>query len=55
MIVSDQFKKITMRHKRIGYNKDVMRQTACRMFCEFDDHFLACIGFVINTFHVHLL
>ena len=28
-IVSDQFKKINMRYKRIGYNVDVMRQSAC--------------------------
>ena len=26
---SGQFKKIIMRHKRIGYNVDVMRQSAC--------------------------
>ena len=26
---SDQFKKITIRYKRIGYNMNVMRQTAC--------------------------
>ena len=26
---SDQFKKIIMRYKRIGYNVDVMRQSAC--------------------------
>ena len=25
----DQFKKIIMRYKRIGYNVDVMRQSAC--------------------------
>ena len=27
--LSDQFKKIVMRYKRIGYNEDVMRQSAC--------------------------
>ena len=26
---SDQFKKIVMRYKRIGYNLNVMRQSAC--------------------------
>ena len=26
---SDQFKKIIMRYKRIGFNVDVMRQSAC--------------------------
>ena len=26
---SDQFQKIIMRYKRIGYNVDVMRQSAC--------------------------
>ena len=26
---SDQFKKIIMRYKRISYNVDVMRQSAC--------------------------
>ena len=26
---SDQFRKIIMRYKRIGYNLNVMRQTAC--------------------------
>ena len=26
---SDQFRKITVRYKRIGYNMNVMRQTAC--------------------------
>ena len=26
---SDQFKKIIIRYKRIGYNMNVMRQTAC--------------------------
>ena len=28
----DQFKKIIKRHKRIGYNIDVMQQTACLVF-----------------------
>ena len=26
---SDQFRKIIIRHKRIGYNLDVMRQSTC--------------------------
>ena len=26
---SDQFKKVIMRYKRIGYNINVMRQSAC--------------------------
>ena len=26
---SDQFRKIRMRYKRIGYNQNVMRQSAC--------------------------
>ena len=26
---SDQFRKLIIRHKRIGYNMNVMRQTAC--------------------------
>ena len=26
---SDQFRKIIMRYKRIGYNPNVMRQSAC--------------------------
>ena len=26
---SDQFRKIMMRYKRIGYNLNVMRQSAC--------------------------
>ena len=26
---SDQFRKIIMRYKRIGYNLNVMRQSAC--------------------------
>ena len=28
---SDQFRKIIIRYKRIGYNMNVMRQTACLM------------------------
>ena len=35
---SDQFRKIIMRYKRIGYNQNVMRQSAC---------------LVINTITVH--
>ena len=31
-IFTDQFRKITIRHKRIGYNLNVMRQTACLVF-----------------------
>ena len=27
--VSDQFRKITVRYKRIGYNINIMRQSAC--------------------------
>ena len=27
--LSEQFKKITVRYERIGYNMNVMRQTAC--------------------------
>ena len=27
--VPDQFRKIIIRHKRIGYNSNVMRQYAC--------------------------
>ena len=26
---SDQFRKIKMRYKRIGYNRNVMRQSVC--------------------------
>ena len=26
---SDQFRKVIIRHKRIGYNLDSMRQSAC--------------------------
>ena len=26
---SDQFRKVIIRHKRIGYNINVMRQSAC--------------------------
>ena len=29
---SDQFRKIIMRYKRIGYNLNVMRQSACLVF-----------------------
>ena len=29
---SDQFRKIIVRYKRIGYNKDIMRQSACLVF-----------------------
>ena len=29
MIYSDQFKKIIIRYKIVGYNMNVMRQTAC--------------------------
>ena len=29
---SDQFRKIIVRYKRIGYNINIMRQTACLMF-----------------------
>ena len=28
-IYSDQFRKVIMRYKRIGYNINVMRQSAC--------------------------
>ena len=28
---SDQFKKIIKRYKRVGYNIDIMRQSACRV------------------------
>ena len=28
---SDQFKKIVKRYKRVGYNLDIMRQSACRV------------------------
>ena len=27
--LSDQFRKVKIRHKRIGYNSNVMRQSAC--------------------------
>ena len=27
--ISDQFRKIIIRHKRIGYDLNVMRQSAC--------------------------
>ena len=30
--VSEQFRKIIMRYKRIGYNLNVMRQSACLVF-----------------------
>ena len=41
---SDQFRKIIIRYKRIGYNMNVMRQTACLVFHpitvnNFADHF----------------
>ena len=29
---SDQFKKVIVRYKRIGYNINIMRQTACLVF-----------------------
>ena len=29
---SDQFRKITVRYKRIGYNINIMRQSACLVF-----------------------
>ena len=29
---SDQFRKIILRYKRIGYNVNVMRQSACLVF-----------------------
>ena len=29
---SDQFKKIIIRYKRIGYNINIMRQSACLVF-----------------------
>ena len=29
---SDQFRKIIVRYKRIGYNIDIMRQSACLVF-----------------------
>ena len=29
---SDQFRKIKMRYKRIGYNLNVMRQSVCLVF-----------------------
>ena len=29
---SDQFRKIIMRYKRIGYNLNVMRQSSCLVF-----------------------
>ena len=29
---SDQFKKIIVRYKRIGYNINIMRQSACLVF-----------------------
>ena len=37
---SDQFQKIIMRHKRIGYDLNVMRQSAC----------LVINPFMINNF-----
>ena len=30
--LSDQFKKIVKRYKRVGYNLDIMRQSACLVF-----------------------
>ena len=32
---SDQFRKIIIRHKRIGYNLNVMRQSACLVIYPF--------------------
>ena len=29
---SDQFRKIIVRYKRIGYNRNIMRQSACLVF-----------------------
>ena len=29
--VSDQLRKVIIRHKRIGYNSNVMRQSVCLM------------------------
>ena len=30
--ISDQFRKIIVRYKRIGYNINIMRQSACLVF-----------------------
>ena len=32
---SDQFRKIIMRYKRIGYNSNIMRQSACLVINQF--------------------
>ena len=38
--VSDQFQKIIIRHKRIGYGLNVMRQSACLVIYPITvDHF----------------
>ena len=39
---SDQFRKIIIRHKRIGYDLNIMRQSACLMINTFTvDNFAA--------------
>ena len=39
---SDQFRKIIIRHKRIGYDLNVMRQSACLVINQItDDNFAA--------------
>ena len=40
MANSVQFKKIIIRYKRIGYNMNVMRQTACLVVNNFADLFI---------------
>ena len=30
-LILDQFKKIIKRYKKVGYNLDIMRQSACRV------------------------
>ena len=42
---SDQFRKIIMRYKRIGYNLNVMRQSACLVINPItDDGYAALIN-----------
>ena len=40
---SDQFKKITLRYKRIGYNINIMRQSACLVFNPITDNNFASL------------
>ena len=41
--VSDQFKKIIKRYRKVGYNLDIMRQSACLVIMQTQSRLIAMV------------